>query len=161
MRGIELPRLTALALNLLRPRQGISMKREARRRTRQENADRLCSACRSSTLPRPLVEASILLAASRGQPTNVLKEAETTYKLDTDAIAAKVKTEVAAQEKPTPYAPSCHVAFPPRGNAFSFCLRAGSRRIVFVVRSNLWVGPKFQSIRKRCVRDHDEKTHRL
>jgi hypothetical protein len=51
------------------------------------------------TLSRLLVESSILLAASRGNPSTVLKEAETAYKVDTDAIAAKVKQEYAAKEK--------------------------------------------------------------
>jgi ParB family transcriptional regulator, chromosome partitioning protein len=51
------------------------------------------------TLSRLLVESSILLAASRGNPTTVLKEAATAYKVDTDAIAAKVKQEFAAKEK--------------------------------------------------------------
>lgn len=51
------------------------------------------------TLPRLLVEASILLAVSRGNPSTVLKEAATVYKLDTEAIATKVKQEFAAKEK--------------------------------------------------------------
>ena len=51
------------------------------------------------TLSRMLVEASILLAATRGNPSAVLKDAATAYKVDTDAIAAKVKQEFAAKEK--------------------------------------------------------------
>jgi ParB family chromosome partitioning protein len=51
------------------------------------------------TLSRLLVEASILIAASRGNPTAVLRDAATAYKLDTDAIAVKVKQEFAAKEK--------------------------------------------------------------
>jgi ParB family transcriptional regulator, chromosome partitioning protein len=51
------------------------------------------------TLSRLLVESSILLAASRGNPANVLKDAASAYKVDTDAIAAKVKQEFAAKEK--------------------------------------------------------------
>jgi len=51
------------------------------------------------TLSRLLVEASILLAASRGNPSSILKEAATAYKVDTDAIATKVKQEFAAKEK--------------------------------------------------------------
>lgn len=51
------------------------------------------------TLSRLLVEACILLAASRGNPSSVLKEAATAYKVDTDAIAAKVRQEFAAKEK--------------------------------------------------------------
>jgi len=51
------------------------------------------------TLSRMLVEASILLAATRGNPSNVLKDAASAYKVDTDAIALKVKQELAAKEK--------------------------------------------------------------
>jgi ParB family chromosome partitioning protein len=62
------------------------------------------------TLSRLLVESSILLAATRGNPSTILKDAATAYKVDTDAIAAKVKQEFAAKEKakkapqPTPKA---------------------------------------------------------
>ena len=51
------------------------------------------------TLSRLMVEASILLASSRGNPTAILKEAATAYKVDTEAIAVKVKQEFAAKEK--------------------------------------------------------------
>ena len=51
------------------------------------------------TLSRLLVETSILLASSRGNPTVILKEAATAYKVDTEAIAVKVKQEFAAKEK--------------------------------------------------------------
>jgi ParB family chromosome partitioning protein len=51
------------------------------------------------TLSRLLVETSILLAASRDNPATVLKEAATAYKVDTDAIASKVKQEFAAKDK--------------------------------------------------------------
>jgi len=51
------------------------------------------------TLSRLLVEACILLAASRGNPSVVLKDAATAYKVDTDAIAAKVRQEFAAKDK--------------------------------------------------------------
>jgi ParB family transcriptional regulator, chromosome partitioning protein len=51
------------------------------------------------TLSRLLVESSILLASSRGNPTVILKEAATAYKVDTDAISFKVKQEFAAKEK--------------------------------------------------------------
>jgi len=50
-------------------------------------------------LSRLFVEASILLAASRGNPATVLKNAATAYKVDTEAIAAKVKQEFVAKEK--------------------------------------------------------------
>jgi hypothetical protein len=51
------------------------------------------------TLSRLLVESSILLAATRGNPATVLKDAASAYKVDTDAIAAKVRQEFAAKEK--------------------------------------------------------------
>jgi ParB family chromosome partitioning protein len=50
-------------------------------------------------LSRLIVEASILLASSRGNPTTTLKEAATAYKVDTDAIATKVRQEFAVKEK--------------------------------------------------------------
>ena len=59
-------------------------------------------------LSRMLVESSILLAATRGNPAAVLNAAATVYKVDTDAITAKVKQEFAAKEnakktvQPTP-----------------------------------------------------------
>jgi ParB family chromosome partitioning protein len=45
------------------------------------------------------VEATILLAAARTNPAVVLREAASTYKVDTDGIALKVKQEFAAKEK--------------------------------------------------------------
>ena len=51
------------------------------------------------TLSRLLVETSILLAASRSNPAIVLRDAASMYKVDTDAIARKVKQEFAAKEK--------------------------------------------------------------
>ncbi len=50
-------------------------------------------------LGRIMVEAVIRLAASRGNSAQVLRDAATAYKVDTDAIAAKVKQEFAAKEK--------------------------------------------------------------
>jgi ParB family chromosome partitioning protein len=52
-----------------------------------------------SMLSRLLVESSILLAASRGNPSSILKDAATAYKVDTDVISAKVKQEFAAKDK--------------------------------------------------------------
>jgi ParB family transcriptional regulator, chromosome partitioning protein len=46
-----------------------------------------------------LVEATILLAASRHNGTNVLRDAATLYKVDTEAIASKVKQEFAAKAR--------------------------------------------------------------
>jgi ParB family chromosome partitioning protein len=51
------------------------------------------------TLSRALVESTILLAASRGNPSIVLKESATAYKVDTDAISVKVRQEFAAKKK--------------------------------------------------------------
>jgi hypothetical protein len=51
------------------------------------------------TLSRLLVESSLLLAASRGNPSAVLKGAATAYKVDTDAIAAKIRQEFTSKEK--------------------------------------------------------------
>ena len=52
-----------------------------------------------STLGRALVQSAILLTASRGNASQVLRDAATAYKVDTDAIAATVKQEFAAKEK--------------------------------------------------------------
>jgi ParB family chromosome partitioning protein len=51
------------------------------------------------TLSRLMVEATILLAASRQNGTTVLKDAATLYKVDTEAIGQKVKQEFAATAK--------------------------------------------------------------
>jgi ParB family transcriptional regulator, chromosome partitioning protein len=51
------------------------------------------------TLSRLLVEGSILLAVSRGNPSAVLEDAARAYKVDTGSIAAKVRQEFAAKEK--------------------------------------------------------------
>jgi ParB family chromosome partitioning protein len=52
-----------------------------------------------SMLGSVLVELTILLIAARQQTTQVLNEAAAVYKVDTDAIAAKVKQEFAARDK--------------------------------------------------------------
>jgi ParB family chromosome partitioning protein len=52
-----------------------------------------------SVLGRLAVELTIVFAASRGNAPAVLKEAAAVYKVDTDAIAAKVRQEFAAKEK--------------------------------------------------------------
>ena len=52
------------------------------------------------TLSRLLVESSILLAASRSNPATVLRDAASAYKVDTDAIAAKVRQEFAVPHFP-------------------------------------------------------------
>ncbi len=52
-----------------------------------------------NTLGRIVVESAILLAASRANASQVLRDAATAYKVDTDAIAAKVKQEFATKDK--------------------------------------------------------------
>ena len=65
-----------------------------------------------STLGRAVVESAILLAASRGNAAQALRDAATAYKVDTDAIAAKVRQEFAARDrakaenKPAPKSPA-------------------------------------------------------
>jgi ParB family chromosome partitioning protein len=51
------------------------------------------------TLSRMLVEATVLLAASRQNGTDVLRDAANLYKVDTEAIASKVKQEFAAKAR--------------------------------------------------------------
>ncbi len=52
-----------------------------------------------SILGSVLVQLAILLAASRGNSAQVLRDAAAVYKVDTEAIAAKVKREFAEREK--------------------------------------------------------------
>ena len=52
-----------------------------------------------SELGGVLVELTILLTAAHRQTAQVLNEAAAVYKVDTDAIAAKVKQEFAAKDK--------------------------------------------------------------
>jgi ParB family chromosome partitioning protein len=52
-----------------------------------------------SVLGSVLVELTILLAVARQQTTQVLSEAAALYKVDTDAIAAKVRQEFSAKDK--------------------------------------------------------------
>ncbi|HEV2620109.1 MAG TPA: ParB/RepB/Spo0J family partition protein [Acidobacteriaceae bacterium] len=51
------------------------------------------------TLSRLLVEVSVVLASGRSNGTTALRDAATVYKVDTDAIALKVKQEFAAKAK--------------------------------------------------------------
>jgi ParB family chromosome partitioning protein len=46
-----------------------------------------------------VVESVVLLTASRGNASHALRDAATAYKVDTDAIATKVKGEFAGKEK--------------------------------------------------------------
>jgi ParB family chromosome partitioning protein len=57
-------------------------------------------------LGRTLVESAVLLAASRGNASHVLREAAMIYKVNTDAIAAEVKQEFAAKDKAKATEPS-------------------------------------------------------
>jgi ParB family chromosome partitioning protein len=50
-------------------------------------------------LSRMLVESTVLLAASHQNGTNVLRDAATLYKVDSEAIASKVKQEFAAKAR--------------------------------------------------------------
>ncbi len=52
-----------------------------------------------SVLGNVLVKLTILLTAARQQTTQVLNHAAAHYKVDTDAITAKVKREFAAKDK--------------------------------------------------------------
>jgi len=52
-----------------------------------------------NTLGRAVVEAVVLLTASRGNAAHVLRDAAEVYKVDVAAITAKVKQEFAAKEK--------------------------------------------------------------
>jgi ParB family chromosome partitioning protein len=52
-----------------------------------------------STLGRAVVEAVVLLTASRGNASHVLREAAKFYKVDVAAITTTVKQEFAAKEK--------------------------------------------------------------
>jgi ParB family transcriptional regulator, chromosome partitioning protein len=52
-----------------------------------------------SKLGSVVVELTIILAAARGNSNAVLRDAATLYKVDTDAIALKVKQEFAAKQK--------------------------------------------------------------
>jgi ParB family transcriptional regulator, chromosome partitioning protein len=52
-----------------------------------------------SALGSMLVEMTIVLSAARNNGTQILREAASAYKVDTDAIALTVKQEFAAKEK--------------------------------------------------------------
>jgi ParB family chromosome partitioning protein len=51
------------------------------------------------TLSRLLIETVVVLAASRSNAPTVLREAAAVYKVDTDAVALKVKQEFAAKDR--------------------------------------------------------------
>ena len=70
-----------------------------------------------STLGRAVVEAVVLLTASRGNASHVLRDAAEFYKVDVAAITAQVKQEFAAKEKArttTKPAPKAPIKAPPK-----------------------------------------------
>jgi ParB family chromosome partitioning protein len=54
---------------------------------------------RKRALGPVLVEGIILLSASRNNASQILRDAAEAYRVDTDAIALKVKQEFAAKDK--------------------------------------------------------------
>jgi ParB family transcriptional regulator, chromosome partitioning protein len=66
------------------------------------------------TLSRLLVEVSIVLASGRSNGTSALRDAAAVYKVDTDAIALKVKQDFAAKERGRSNASSVTKALPQR-----------------------------------------------
>jgi ParB family chromosome partitioning protein len=89
---LEEPRLQMMARQ-----HGIRQKREDGGIARTLNS--YLRRADENTLGRALVESVILMGASRGNASQALREAAAVYKVDTDAIAAKVKQEFAAKEK--------------------------------------------------------------
>jgi len=91
------PLLNEWQLQTLARQHGIRKDRET------DMLDKLFSAflrrADEGTLSRLLVEVSVILASGRSDGTNALREAATIYKVDTDAIALKVKQEFSAKEK--------------------------------------------------------------
>ena len=69
------------------------------REASQRRFSHLCAAPMKARLSRLMVEATILLAASRQNGTSVLKDAATLYKVNTEAIGQKIKQEFAAKAK--------------------------------------------------------------
>jgi ParB family chromosome partitioning protein len=70
-----------------------------------------------STLGRAVAEAVVLLTASRGNASHVLRDAAEFYKVDVAAITAQVKQEFAAKEKArttTKPAPKAPIKAPPK-----------------------------------------------
>jgi ParB family chromosome partitioning protein len=92
-----MPLLDEWRLQMLARQHGIRKSKEA------DSLDNLVLAfvCRADegTLTRILVESTILLASSRSNPAQVLRDAASLYKVDMDAIALKVKQEFAAKDK--------------------------------------------------------------
>jgi hypothetical protein len=66
------------------------------------------------TLSRLLVEVSIVLASGRSNGTSALRDAAAAYKIDTDAIALKVKQDFASKERGRSNASSVTKALPQR-----------------------------------------------
>jgi ParB family chromosome partitioning protein len=91
------PLLNEWQLQTLARQHGIRKDRET------DMLDKLFSAflrrADEGTLSRLLVEVSVVLASGRSNGTNALREAAVAYKVDTEAIALKVKQEFAAKAK--------------------------------------------------------------
>jgi ParB family chromosome partitioning protein len=87
-------------LQMMARQHGIQQKREDGGIARTLNS--YLRRADENTLGRALVESVILMGASRGNASQALREAAAVYKVDTDAIAAKVKQEFAAKEKAPP-----------------------------------------------------------
>ena len=91
------PLLNEWQLQTLARQHGIRKERET------DMLDKLFTAflrrADEGTLSRLIVEVSVVLATGRSNGTNALREAATVYKVDTDAIALRVKQEFAAKTK--------------------------------------------------------------
>jgi len=60
---------------------------------------RLMGMDEEGTLARLVGEVTVVFVSGRGHGTSTLRDAAAAYKVDTDAIALKVKQEFAAKEK--------------------------------------------------------------
>ena len=91
------PLLSEWQLQTLARQHGIRKDRET------DVLDKLFSAflrrADEGTLSRLVVEVTVVFVSGRGHGTSALRDAAAAYKVDTDAIALKVKQEFAAKEK--------------------------------------------------------------
>lgn len=95
---------TQLAELVGEPRLEVLAKQHGIKRSKDsENIGKLFAAylrrADEGTLSRIVVELTIVLTAARTNAPSILREAATVYKVDTDAIAQKVKAEFAAKAK--------------------------------------------------------------
>ena len=83
--------------------QTLARQHGVRKNKEGEDLDKLFLAfvrhAEEGTLSRLLIKAIVLLSSSRTNPAVVLRDAAALYKVNTDAIALKVKQEFAAKEK--------------------------------------------------------------